>query len=37
MAPNLPHIVPVRDSKHPAGPAVAFGHDAWRAFISELL
>ncbi|MFJ4823943.1 DUF397 domain-containing protein [Streptomyces bacillaris] len=36
-APNLPHLVPVRDSKRPTGPAIAFGHDAWRGFVSELL
>ncbi|MCQ1580852.1 DUF397 domain-containing protein [Streptomyces parvus] len=36
VAPNLPHLVPVRDSTRPAGPAIAFGHDAWRAFVSDL-
>lgn len=33
---NIPHLVPVRDSKRPAGPVIAFGADAWRAFIGEL-
>lgn len=37
VAPNLPHLVPVRDSKRPAGPALAFTHhDAWRTFLSHL-
>ncbi|NUW04042.1 DUF397 domain-containing protein [Streptomyces sp. CAI 127] len=36
VAPNLPHLVPVRDSTRPAGPAITFGHDAWRAFVSDL-
>ncbi|WP_329589252.1 DUF397 domain-containing protein [Streptomyces sp. NBC_01362] len=34
---NLPHLVPVRDSKRPAGPVIAFGHGAWHAFVSELV
>ncbi|MER5275485.1 DUF397 domain-containing protein [Streptomyces sp. NPDC002809] len=33
---NVPHLAPVRDSKRPAGPVIAFGLDAWRAFIGEL-
>jgi hypothetical protein len=37
VAHNLTHLVPVRDSKRPAGPVLAFGHDAWRAFVSELV
>ncbi|MEU3320489.1 DUF397 domain-containing protein [Streptomyces sp. NPDC006785] len=36
VAPNLPHLVPVRDSTRPAGPAITIGHDAWRAFVSDL-
>ncbi|MFD5691191.1 DUF397 domain-containing protein [Streptomyces rubiginosohelvolus] len=36
VALNLPHLVPVRDSTRPAGPAIAFGHHAWRAFVSDL-
>ncbi|MFE7409079.1 DUF397 domain-containing protein [Streptomyces laurentii] len=36
VAPNLPHLVPVRDSKRPAGPALAFSPDAWRAFVADL-
>ncbi|MFF9499057.1 DUF397 domain-containing protein [Streptomyces sp. NPDC014656] len=36
VAPNLPHLVPVRDSKRPAGPALAFTPQAWRAFLSHL-
>ncbi|WP_438947322.1 DUF397 domain-containing protein [Streptomyces griseus] len=33
VAGNLPHLVLVSDSKRPASPVVAFGHDAWRAFV----
>jgi hypothetical protein len=36
VAPNLPHLVPVRDSKRPTGPALAFSPDAWRAFLTHL-
>ncbi|MEV0744593.1 DUF397 domain-containing protein [Streptomyces sp. NBC_01220] len=36
VADNIPHLVPVRDSKRPAGPVIAFGSDAWRAFVAEL-
>ncbi|MEU7021602.1 DUF397 domain-containing protein [Streptomyces sp. NPDC046203] len=36
VAPNLPHLVPVRDSKRPAGPALAFTPDAWRTFLGHL-
>ncbi|WP_329299356.1 DUF397 domain-containing protein [Streptomyces sp. NBC_00659] len=35
-ATNLPDLVPVRDSKRPTGPAIAFGHAAWSAFVSRL-
>ncbi len=33
---NVPHLVPVRDSKRPAGPVTAFGADAGRMFIGVL-
>jgi hypothetical protein len=33
---NLPGVVAVRDSKDPAGPALTFTPDAWRAFTSRL-
>ncbi|MDG4785177.1 DUF397 domain-containing protein [Micromonospora sp. WMMD1102] len=36
VADNLTGVVAVRDSKDPAGPVLAFGPDAWRAFVSEL-
>ncbi|MGW0665475.1 DUF397 domain-containing protein [Streptomyces sp. NPDC002746] len=36
VADNVPHLVPVRDSKRPTGPVIAFGADAWRMFIAEL-
>ena len=36
VANNLPGLVAVRDSKDPAGPALTFTPDAWRAFTSRL-
>jgi Domain of unknown function (DUF397) len=36
VAVNLPGVVAVRDSKDPAGPALTFTSDAWRAFTSVL-
>ncbi|MFE8936538.1 DUF397 domain-containing protein [Streptomyces sp. NPDC007872] len=36
VAPNLPRLVPVRDSKRPAGPALAFTPRAWETFLSQL-
>ncbi|MFD3738502.1 DUF397 domain-containing protein [Streptomyces sp. NPDC058629] len=36
VAPNLPHLIPVRDSTRPAGPVLTFGHHAWQAFIGDL-
>ncbi|MER5354460.1 DUF397 domain-containing protein [Kitasatospora sp. NPDC002551] len=36
VAPDFPGIVPVRDSKDPAGPALVFPTDAWRAFLSAV-
>lgn len=29
--------VAIRDSKQPAGPALAFPTDAWQAFVSDVL
>lgn len=37
IAPNLPHLVPVRDSTRPTGPVIAFGPDAWRTFLDDLV
>ncbi|MEV8327234.1 Scr1 family TA system antitoxin-like transcriptional regulator [Kitasatospora sp. NPDC056731] len=34
VAPGLTGILPVRDSKDPEGPRLAFGADAWRSFIT---
>jgi Domain of unknown function (DUF397) len=34
VARNLPGVVAVRDSKDPAGPALVFTADGWRAFVS---
>jgi hypothetical protein len=33
VARNLPGVVAVRDSKDPAGPALTFTPDQWRAFL----
>ncbi|WP_406079661.1 DUF397 domain-containing protein [Micromonospora sp. NBC_00858] len=33
VATNLPGVVAVRDSKHVAGPSLAFTPDAWVAFV----
>ncbi|MBC7271936.1 MAG: DUF397 domain-containing protein [Streptomyces sp.] len=29
-------VVPVRDSKRPHGPVIAFGGDGWRVFVGAL-
>jgi hypothetical protein len=34
VAGNLPGLVAVRDSKDPAGPALAFTPAAWAAFLT---
>ncbi|UQA93825.1 DUF397 domain-containing protein [Streptomyces halobius] len=34
VAANLPDIVPVRDSKDPYGPQLAFEPSAWSSFVS---
>ncbi len=36
IADNIPAVIPVRDSKRPTGPVIAFAPHAWRAFISRL-
>lgn len=33
---GLPGIVPVRESKDPAGPCLVFGAGAWTSFLAEL-
>ncbi|WEH33985.1 DUF397 domain-containing protein [Streptomyces sp. AM 4-1-1] len=33
VADNFPGLIPVRDSKAPAGPALMVRADAWAAFI----
>lgn len=35
VALNLPGVVPVRDSKDPAGPALVFQPAAWAAFVTS--
>ncbi|MGY0460396.1 DUF397 domain-containing protein [Kitasatospora sp. cg17-2] len=36
VAPEVPGLVPVRDSKDPSGPALAFPSDAWRSFVAAV-
>ncbi len=36
VADNLSGVVAVRDSKDPAGPALAFAPAAWRAFVAQV-
>ncbi|MEO3779539.1 DUF397 domain-containing protein [Micromonospora sp. B11E3] len=36
VADNLPGVVAVRDSKDPSGPVLAFGPDAWHAFVARV-
>lgn len=33
VATNLPHIVAVRDSKNPSGPALSVSGQAWSSFV----
>ncbi|WP_369182752.1 DUF397 domain-containing protein [Streptomyces sp. Y1] len=34
VAPDLPGVMPVRDSKDPEGPVLVFPADAWQAFVT---
>ncbi|MEU5040520.1 DUF397 domain-containing protein [Streptomyces griseorubiginosus] len=36
VADNIPTLIPVRDSKRPAGPVITFTPNAWRTFVSHL-
>ncbi|MEV0484132.1 DUF397 domain-containing protein [Streptomyces sp. NPDC050508] len=36
VADGHPALVPVRDSKNPLGPKLAFRADAWSAFVGDL-
>ncbi|GAA4665078.1 DUF397 domain-containing protein [Streptomyces youssoufiensis] len=36
VATGLPDVVPVRDSKDPDGPALAFTTSAWAAFVAGI-
>jgi hypothetical protein len=33
---GVPGVIPVRDSKDPHGPALAFDTDAWTAFLADV-
>jgi hypothetical protein len=36
IADNIPHLIPIRDSKHPAGPVLTFPRAAWQSFVTQL-
>ncbi|MFJ3794593.1 DUF397 domain-containing protein [Kitasatospora sp. NPDC090091] len=36
VAPGFAGVLPVRDSKDPAGPALVFPAEAWRSFVSAV-
>ncbi|KOV58585.1 toxin-antitoxin system, toxin component [Streptomyces sp. NRRL WC-3618] len=36
VAPGHPTLVPVRDSKNPHGPKLAFRAEAWGVFVADL-
>jgi hypothetical protein len=36
VADNVPGVVAVRDSKDPAGPALTFTSDEWKAFVGGI-
>jgi Domain of unknown function (DUF397) len=36
IAGNLPGIVVIRDSENPGGPALAFTHARWAAFMAAV-
>ncbi|MGW3104961.1 DUF397 domain-containing protein [Streptomyces sp. NPDC001100] len=36
VAPNLPTLVPVRDSKNPTHGTLLFGVDAWAEFVGSV-
>ncbi|WP_329364788.1 DUF397 domain-containing protein [Streptomyces sp. NBC_00669] len=36
VADDFPGVVPVRDSKDPQGPALAFSADAWASFVGAV-
>lgn len=36
VADAVPGMVPVRDSKRPAGQVISFSHVAWRTFVAHM-
>ncbi|MFG2908522.1 DUF397 domain-containing protein [Kitasatospora sp. NPDC048286] len=36
VAPDFPGLIPVRDSKDPEGPTLAFPADAWSSFVAAV-
>jgi hypothetical protein len=36
LAPGIPALAPVRDSKTPTGPVIPIGRIAWSAFVAQV-
>ncbi|MFE4977990.1 DUF397 domain-containing protein [Kitasatospora sp. NPDC056651] len=36
VAPGFPGLMPVRDSKDPYGPVLAFSSEAWASFLAAV-
>lgn len=36
VSDDFPAVVPVRDSKNPRGPVLAFAADGWSSFVSAM-
>ncbi|WP_328538471.1 DUF397 domain-containing protein [Streptomyces sp. NBC_00344] len=36
VATGIPGVVPVRDSKYPAGPVLVFAAAAWAVFVGDV-
>ncbi|MEV6671800.1 DUF397 domain-containing protein [Streptomyces sp. NPDC051162] len=36
IADNIPNAIPIRDSKHPDGPALFFPPTAWTSFLTSI-
>lgn len=36
LAPDIPALAPVRDSKASTGPVIPFGRAAWHAFVAQV-
>ncbi|TQE28093.1 DUF397 domain-containing protein [Streptomyces ipomoeae] len=36
IAPGIPNVVPVRDSKNPDGPVLVLNRSAWASFVAAV-